>query len=64
MPINGLYLLAMRVKNILIFNESFYYNLFGSGLSRLGMRIRNFWLSASICGALAIGCTIPGLPTG
>jgi hypothetical protein len=36
MPINGLYLLAMRVKNILIFNESFYYNLFGSGLSRLG----------------------------
>jgi transcriptional regulator with GAF, ATPase, and Fis domain len=37
MPINGLYLLAMRVKNILIFNESFYYNLFGSGLSRLGV---------------------------
>ena len=28
------------------------------------MRRRNVWLSASICGALAIGCTIPGLSAG
>ncbi|MBW1848970.1 MAG: hypothetical protein JRJ27_17920 [Deltaproteobacteria bacterium] len=28
------------------------------------MRRRNFRLSASICGALAIGCTVPGLPSG